>query len=194
CIRSVEAWVFNKYPLTPARSASTTYGSSVCIVSRMVRVSGETFPISLAASKPFNCGIARSKTAMSGRCFWASWTASRPSPASATTVHCSCSRNDFKPCRTIKWSSANRIRSGILCLQRDLGLKRCPLTGSGDDSVVASDRIESLSYPGEPEARVAFPVHDSRDVEADPVIRNDTPDQTTVLLQSDRGTAGLRVP
>src|SRR5438876_11904273 len=51
-----------------------------------------------------------------------------------------------------------------------------------------------FSYPGEPEARVAFPVHDSRDVEADPVIRNDTPDQTTVLLQSDRGTAGLRVP
>jgi hypothetical protein len=43
-----------------------------------------------------------------------------------------------------------------LDLQRDLDLKSCPLTGSGDDSVDASDRIESLSYPDEPEALVAF--------------------------------------
>ena len=52
-------------------------------------------------------------------------------------------------------------------LQRDLDLKSCPLTGSGDDSVGASDRIESLSYPDEPEAGVAFPAYGGWDVEAD---------------------------
>src|SRR6266705_5785584 len=142
----------------------------------MVLVSGETFRISLVASRPFNSGIARSKTAMSGWCFWASWIASRPSSASATTVQCSCSRSVFKPCLTIKWSSANRILSGILGLQRDLDLKSCPLTGSGDDAVGASDRIESLTNSDEPEALVAFPVYRGWDVEADPVIRNETPD------------------
>src|SRR2546429_9234027 len=58
-------------------------------------------------------GMPRSSTAMSGQCSRARRTASRPSAASATTLYPSRVRSCFTPCLTIRWSSANRIRSGI---------------------------------------------------------------------------------
>ena len=69
--------------------------------------------ISRAASRPFNNGIARSRTATSGHLSRATRVASWPSPTSATIEKPSPSRRAFSASRTIKWSSARRIRVGI---------------------------------------------------------------------------------
>src|SRR5688572_24690483 len=61
---------------------------------------------------PLSSGIVTSRIAMSGRSSIASWTASRPFPASPTTVHSGLvSRIFLTPLRTSVWSSARRIRT-----------------------------------------------------------------------------------
>src|ERR1019366_3203652 len=69
------------------------------------------------ASMPFILGIARSITTTSGASVSANRTLSRPSAASATTVM-SLSRSSMarRPSRTTVWSSANKIRIGVMSI------------------------------------------------------------------------------
>src|ERR1017187_774450 len=69
------------------------------------------------ASMPFILGIARSITTTSGASVSANRTLSRPSAASATTVM-SLSRSSMarRPSRTTVWSSANKMRIGVMSI------------------------------------------------------------------------------
>src|ERR1035441_4465287 len=69
------------------------------------------------ASMPFILGIAKSITTTSGASVSANRTLSRPSAASATTVM-SLSRSSMarRPSRTTVWSSANKIRIGVMSI------------------------------------------------------------------------------
>src|SRR5437867_7908509 len=80
------------------------------------RARGAEREIRRVASMPFSSGIATSMTTTSGSKRSASSTASRPVPASPTTsMSCCESSISRKPCRTIAWSSANKIRI-FLCM------------------------------------------------------------------------------
>src|SRR5919108_1369535 len=74
--------------------------------------SGARRTICAVASMPFSSGMAMSRTATSGFSASAWRTASRPSPASATTCHSGFSSTILRsPWRTIVWSSARSSRS-----------------------------------------------------------------------------------
>src|ERR1035441_5678070 len=85
------------------------------------------------ASMPFMLGIARSITTTSGASLSANRTLSRPSAASATTV-ISVSRSSMarRPSRTTVWSSANKIRIGVMSVplvqfgHRQYRVNQCP--------------------------------------------------------------------
>src|SRR6185436_9615119 len=110
--------------------------------------------ISRPASSPLSSGIIRSRTTTSGLWACASRTASCPLAASATTCSPSRSSSRRSPCRTIEWSSARTIRSGISSLQRGGRVQLRACVGRRRDRERAADRLETIPDHGETEAEV----------------------------------------
>src|SRR5207253_6944931 len=82
------------------------------MVRRITRARGHIWRISRAASRPFRAGIAKSRTATSGQRSRAMRTACWPSAASPTISNPSRCIRTLRPWRTMRWSSANRMRNG----------------------------------------------------------------------------------
>src|SRR5215212_10211124 len=113
--RSWSATDFRTYPQAPALKASKKYCSLSYIESINILGCGVRRAISLAACNPVIVGIATSSTARSTSSLRASWTASAPSLASATTRRPGLSsRISRTPRRTRAWSSASRMRTSLL--------------------------------------------------------------------------------
>src|SRR5438132_1499899 len=176
CTRSSAAWLFSTYPRIPAWSARATYGSSACIVNRIVRVRGDARVISRAASSPFSIGIARSSTTTSGFSCAAISIAAWPSATSPSTRNPSRSRSARTPWRKILWSSAKRIRSDISVPERDGDEQLGALPLRRLDRQRSAQGVRPLPDPDEAEASLPAARQDRRDAEAYAVIPNGTTD------------------
>src|SRR5580765_7172832 len=151
----------------------------------MARARGQILRISRAASSPFRSGIEKSRTATSGQRSRASRSASCPSPASATTAKPSRSSKALSPWRTIAWSSARRIRFGIVRLHRYGEDQLGSATRAGDDVERSADGVQALANPGEPETALAPSGQDGRHVESDAVVADDAAQEAAVPHELD---------
>lgn len=112
---------FPTNPAAPARSACATFSSVSYVVRISTRVSRRSgsAQISVVAPRPSASGIRMSITTTSGRSSRASRTASRPSPASPTTLMSSVlSNSSRKAPRNSAWSSASSTFSVMGCALR----------------------------------------------------------------------------
>src|SRR3989449_3224950 len=194
CTRSSAAWLFSTYPRIPAWRALATYGSSACIVSRIVRVRGDARVISRAASRPFSIGIARSSTTTSGFSCAAISIAAWPSATSPSTRKPSRSRSARTPWRKILWSSAKRIRSDISAPERDGDEQLGALPRRRLDRQRSAQGVRPLADPDQAEAPIPAARQDRRDAEADAVIPDGAPDRALRALDLDVHPRRLRVP
>lgn len=97
-------------------------------------VAGAARRISAIAEMPSSTGIRMSSTATRGRCRWTSSTASRPSPASATTARSGAvASRAHTPARIIGSSSATSTRT------RWSGGRPGPSAGARTDPAAGSD-------------------------------------------------------
>src|SRR5712691_3732441 len=147
---------------------------------------------SRAASSPFSTGMAKSMTATSGQRCRASFVASWPSPTSAMISNPSPSRRARRPWRTIRWSSASRIRVGTGALHRNDDEELGPAPGSRDDLQRTADGVEALLDPEEPEAAVSPPRQRGR-VEPRAVVMDGAAQDAALAREGDRDAARLRV-
>src|SRR4051812_32028958 len=134
------------------------------MLSITIAVCGDFNVICRAASIPFRFGMAMSATTTCGECVSVNCTASRPSPASATTLKSSRRSSSARiPLRITTWSSANRIlivliARGFLEGERDceqsaslnlrIDAKRAAQVG---DALLHADQAETPFHLG-PEA------------------------------------------
>src|ERR1017187_3591884 len=133
------------------------------------------------ASMPFMLGIAISITITSGNCSSASRTQSRPSPASATTTMSDCrSRSARRPSRTTVWSSAKRMRMGIVSVsmgkvrERQLGRDAGSAARLGIDLQLPARAADPLLHPEQAQAP------DEARIEARAIVAN-TEDHAVVF-------------
>src|SRR5579859_74673 len=156
------------------------------MVSMIVLISGDRLWISRAASSPFNSGMDRSITAISGFSVRANLSASWPSAASPTTTWPAFSSMPRNPWRTIWWSSAKSTR--ISASERDVDLNGRPIQRSGDNSQRPSQSADPFADSGQPQTlRLAVWI------KALAIVTNAAPYFGRRVLQFDPDRSGCRV-
>src|SRR5260370_19344670 len=101
--------------------------------------------------------VGRPVTATWGQRCRASFVASWPSPTSPMISNPAVSRRARRPWRTIRWSSASRIRVGTCALHRNGDEELGPAPGGRDDLQRTADSVDALLDPEEPEAAAPPP-------------------------------------
>src|SRR2546427_8155980 len=119
--------------------------------------------------------------------------ASWPSPTSATIANPSCSSRALRPWRTIRWSSARRIRVGTACLHRYANDQLGPASWDRGDVQGSPDRVQPLLDSDEAEAARAPARLHGEDVEPRTVVANRAAQEPTVPREPDRHAACLGV-
>src|SRR5260370_9261121 len=136
--------------------------------------------------------MAKSMTATSGQRCRASFVASWPSPTSPMISNPSVSRRARRPWRTIRWSSASRIRVGTGALHRNGDEELGPAPGGRDDLQRTADGVEALLDPEEPEAAAPPPRQRGR-VQPRAVVVDGAAQEAALAREGDRDAARLRV-
>src|SRR5581483_5004748 len=194
-ISSVAVHDFDTQPRAPASSASAASCSESWTLKRSTSISGNAARICRVASTPFRSGIEKSRMATFGPSWRARPTASAPLRASPHTSQSARVRSrSRRPCSTTSWSSAMRMRMGVVPPAKRDGGDRGDASLSGAELEGPADDVQPLPDAADAEALLLLQGRAPFGRKRAPAPVGDFDDDALfVAAQPDGGVAAARV-